>query len=96
MRLSLPTLCSLLPALQPSFPPAPRAPSPRLALGATYSVRLPKPLGIVFEESEPGEPQGVVVGGLVEAKRPFFGSNAVPLGKPSAVHGLCTVPNRDG
>ena len=32
---------------------------------ATYTVRLPKPLGIQFEENVPGQPRGVSVAGLV-------------------------------
>ena len=31
-----------------------------------YQVRLPKPLGIEFEERQPGKAEGLVVAGLVE------------------------------
>ena len=34
--------------------------------GSTYAVRLQKPLGIIFEEVNIGEAEGVVVAGLVE------------------------------
>ena len=43
-----------------------RAAPVRLQLAGTYTIRLPKPLGILFEEVTPGEAQGVVVAGLVE------------------------------
>ena len=43
-----------------------RASPLRLQLAGSYTVRLPKPLGIVFEEVAPGEAQGVLVAGLVE------------------------------
>ena len=42
-----------------------RAPHP-VALVGSYTVRLPKPLGICFEEMSVGKPEGVVVANLVE------------------------------
>ena len=42
-----------------------RAPPPIAAAVGRYSVRLPKPLGIMFEEVETGKAQGVTVTGLV-------------------------------
>jgi hypothetical protein len=39
----------------------------KMQLGAgQFSVRLPKPLGIAFEESTPNKAEGVVVSGLVD------------------------------
>lgn len=43
-----------------------RAPRVRAQAGGGYRVRLRKPLGIIFEESEVGAAKGVVVAGLVE------------------------------
>ena len=43
-----------------------RSTKPLANAALPYSVRLPKPLGIIFEEVEPSEPKGVVVAGLVE------------------------------
>ena len=43
-----------------------RCVAPSLNAVGTYSVRLLKPLGIIFEEVTPGEAEGVIVAGLVE------------------------------
>ena len=45
----------------------PRNVAPQCAAAGTYSVRLAKPLGIIFEEVTIGKAEGVVVAGLVEA-----------------------------
>lgn len=43
-----------------------RAPPPQCLVAGTYTVRLAKPLGIMFEEIALAKPEGVVVTGLVE------------------------------
>ena len=59
-------MLSFLASGRPCQQAARRAPPVAAIAGETVSVRLPKPLGIIFEEVNPGEPEGVVVAGLVE------------------------------
>ena len=58
---------ALLPSpalLRPRCRPQPQQIS--AVAGANVRVRLRRPLGIVFEEVKPGEPEGVVVADVVE------------------------------
>lgn len=50
----------------------PRRCGPPLLVAGSYSVRLANPLGIIFEETKPGEPEGVVVAGLVDDGNAFL------------------------
>ena len=67
MRVSFAQAAALLPALTVPSAHLRCSPSDIQCIGAAaYTVRLVKPLGIMFEENAPGKPEGVSVGGLVE------------------------------